>query len=249
MPALSNPITWLPSKTPEGDKRTIDVEVVPMTLALIKRWKSSVQPIIDDAYAHYHEGCDPLKARADVGWNWRANWLLTKAHDLGCKMPGIKSGPSQALCMVVDQDGEKFPIGMLTVVPSYFCNVKGWGHRAFTWYLADAPSEVYDQVLGQPRVQGVARALLDCTIQSALDHSQSGELLLHADPKGGEKLIEFYKDRCSMTRLAADNGDISLTRRGPSDEYFHWDQDMALEFCAQNDVRRTNASSHRSVLG
>ncbi len=149
--------------------------------------------------------------------------------------------PTLAMCIVVKQAGApEFPIGMLTVVPQLTCNALGSTRdRGFAWYLADAPGEVYRDVLKSPRVKGVATALIDCSLQATLEASGDGTHLLHADPNGGEKLVEFYGQRCRMTRLPPTNGPVTWLRLTSSPtEYFHFDNGQSRAFCATFDARR-----------
>jgi hypothetical protein len=209
-----------------------------MTQALARQWHEQVQPIVDSHYSH--DGKTTSKVRADVGWRWPRYLKLVSIHNFLTKMPGNASDLGKAMCVVISKGEQKFPIGMLSLVPKLHCKVQGVERqRAFTWYLSDAPSEAYEQLMGQPAVRGVAKALIDCTIQAALDEGSDGELLLHADPKGGRKLIEFYAVSCKMNRLLPANGSITAVwRRGRPEEYFHFNAVNAKAFAAQYDARR-----------
>lgn len=235
---LQRPISSLLASDATGKPFQVKITVVPMTKALARQWHETVQPLVNRNYSH--EGSSSKKTRADVGWRWPAHLKLVAIHNFLTQMPGNSSEKGKAMCVVVSKGEQKFPIGMLSLVPKLNCNVEGvQRQRAFTWYLSDAPSEAYEQLLGQPAVRGVAKALIDCTIQAALDEGDDGELLLHADPKGGRKLIEFYQGSCKMNRLSPANGSITaIWRRGRPDEYFHFNGADAQAFSALYDARR-----------
>jgi len=130
---------------------------------------------------------------------------------------------------------------MLTAVPRLSSFAFGERlHRSFAWYLADAPQETYQDLLGRPYVKRVASALLDCAIQTAIDQGDDGTFLLHADPNGGKHLADFYRIKVGMQQLPAGAPPITrFWRRGNSDEYFHFDEVQAKAFCRQFDPRRT----------
>ncbi|KOY00318.1 hypothetical protein [Pseudomonas nunensis] len=235
---LQRPIASLLASDASGTPFQVKVSVVPMTKALARHWHEAVQPIVDSHYSH--DGLASQKIRADVGWRWPNNLKLVAIHNYLTQLPGNFSEKGKAMCVVLSKGEQKFPIGMLSLVPKLHCNVQGVERqRAFTWYLSDAPAEVYEQLLCQPAVRGVAKALIDCTIQAALDEGGDGELLLHADPKGGRKLIDFYEAGCRMRRLSPRNGSITAVwRRGCPDEYFHLSGSDAQAFSARYDARR-----------
>lgn len=237
MPLL-RPISSLPAYDIVGNPFQVKVSVVPMTQVLAKQWHEKVQPLVNRHYSH--DDGSSKRVRADVGWRWPSYLKLVAIHNYLTRIPGNASEKGKAMCLVVSKGEQKFPIGMLSMVPKLHCNIHGIERqRAFTWYLADAPLETYEQYLGQPPVRGVAKALLDCTIQAALDEGDDGELLLHADPRGGNKLIEFYATRCKMNRLPRSNGRITTVwRRGRPEEYFHFSGAAAQAFSALYDSRR-----------
>jgi hypothetical protein len=235
---LQRPIVSLLASDACGTPFQVKVSVVPMTEALARQWHETVQPIVNRYYSH--DSSMSQKTRADVGWRWPNYLKLVAVHNYLTRMPGNASENGKAMCVVVSKGEQTFPIGMLSLVPKLHCNVQGVERqRAFTWYLSDAPSELYEQFLRQPAVRGVAKALIDCTIQAALDEGDDGELLLHADPKGGRKLIDFYQYGCKMRRLSSNNGRITAVwRRGCPDEYFHFSGADAQAFSARYDPRR-----------
>jgi hypothetical protein len=217
-----------------------EIGVVPMTWKLAATWDRFVQPLVD---GNFRRETDPTKdwpVRADVGWSWRSNWIWAALHSRYAATPGCQSGPCLAISIVLQlEGGDTFPVGMLTVIPRYHCNVYGeQRQRTFTWYLSDAPAELYDVHLNVDRVRGVASALLDTAVQAGLDAQLEGESLLHADPSGGTRLTEFYSRRCRMTQLPQDHPRVTLLRGHPPAEYFYWTAAAAQDFCVQFEERR-----------
>lgn len=244
---INNPIKSLPSLSEEGVRTNVHVEVVPMTLQLVEAWRSFVQPFISGRYQHWSDDFIDHKTswsvvRADKEWDWEENFKLLMLNNLTCSLQGKQSGYAIAMCIVLKPKigDDEFPIGMLMAVPRLYTNVlSSKCERAFTWYLSDAPDEVFRLTLGINRVQGIARALLDCTIQAAVDERQNGELLLKADMNGGEKLVEFYKDKCGMLRLGADDPPVTkYWRTKEIDRYFYFDEWDSSTYCSLFDKRR-----------
>lgn len=249
--ALTKPIRTLPFSG--GVAGNIKVEITPMTTALTRRWHRWVQPLISKNYTSAplrpHPSAPPvtgsgatqqmqigLRTRADVPWDWRHLFAIAQLYSV------INvTRPALALSMVVDTGATgPFPIGMLTLVPKLQSTVLGAKRdRSFAWYLADAPSELYSTHLKCPRVAGVAAALLDCTIQAAVDMGEDGTLLLHSDPNGGVRLRDFYSKACGMVQLPPNGPPITpVLRRGRTEEYFHFDAVQAHAFCKLYDPRR-----------
>lgn len=239
--ALKAPIKVLPfASAAAGGAGNIQVRVTRMTIDLAIRWHARVQPLVDANYRPGSTTSPGQRTRADVRWDWRLIFMLSQLYS-AASWAQPRSGPALALAMVVDTGTTGwFPIGMLTTVPRLFTDALGSKRdRGFGWYLADAPSEVYTGILKCPRVRDVAAALLDCGVQANTDRGHDGTFLLHADPKGGDRLQDFYRSRCGMTQLPANGPAVTpVFRRGPTDEYFHFDAAQARAFCQQFDPRR-----------
>ncbi len=220
----------------------VEVEVAPMTYALISIWHNRVQKLIDRNYRHWPAQAPLVAAagdrqvRADVGWNWHRIYLLAALQNYAA----LGSGPALAWCLLISDvlSGRKFPVGMLTVVPQFRCDVNACvRERTFAWYLSDAPRELY-AAMSMDLIKGVANALLDTAIQSGFEVKLDGTLLLRADPAGGPRLRAFYQEGCGMTSLPASHPPLSLWRRSRSDEYFTMHATAADVFCKKNDDMR-----------
>jgi hypothetical protein len=72
----------------------------------------------------------------------------------------------------------------------------------YLWYLSTAPSSALAPFVSSgddlPKLIGTAG--VDVGVCGAYHAGWHGRLGLHADPRGGAELIEFYQ-RCAMTRL------------------------------------------------
>jgi len=233
---LKNPIKKLPTPI-SGISAEVTVQNMKWEHAVF--WHNHVQPLIDGNYQHYQSNIPEENVRADVGWNWKSNYLYAIAHTCSTPFPGNHSGPARALIVGVrTKQGGEVPLGMLTVVPKFFCRVAATSEtRSFAWFLSDAPAELYDALQIQP-LRKMAMSLLDTAIQSGLDDGTDGQLLLHADPAGGKKLQRFYRDRCKMIQLQDQSDPVSLLRRTGQDEYFYLSSEGSRVFTAQFDAYR-----------
>lgn len=229
---LSNPIRRLLYRPPAGLPPALcPVRIVPMTLQHALYWHRHVQPLINDQYVKARENVTQdtfAGVRADVGWRWPLNYALA-----GC-FNRLRRGTERAVawCIVAEAQEGLVPVGMITAVPAYASPYPDDEAKlGFVWYLSNAPTEHYSKV-GLPPLLGVAYTLLDIAIQTRLDVGADGSIFLHADPAGGDKLIEFYEDKCRMTRLRHSKR-ISLVREVTPGEYFAMGNDQALAFCAR----------------
>ncbi|RDU97624.1 hypothetical protein DWV00_17250 [Trinickia dinghuensis] len=212
-----------------------------MTWEHVDFWHDHVQPIIQNHYVKWEDGANGpvpgIGIRADVGWNWHFYFWLAKRWNT-VRPVARRDRRAVAWCLVVlGEDGKQLPIGMLTAVPAYASPyVDDDSELGFVWYLSDAPTEHYLQ-RGMPRVSGVASALLDITIQSRLDFVSDAAIFLHADPAGGTKLLEFYEDKCGMSRIWHDKR-ISSVRSVKAGEYFAMTDAKARTFASKFDPQR-----------
>jgi hypothetical protein len=237
---LTHPVRRVPFATePNAPPGYYPVEIVAMDESLVDTWHSTVQPRIDAQYGTWPEERDPRFIRADVHWNWRHNLRLAQLHNFATRVPGNRSGKSVAWSLVLTDAGAKrFPIGMLTVVPDFNCTVEGVsGSRSFVWYLSDAPAECYHD-LGIRPARGVAKVLIDTALQTRLEMGLDGASLLHADPRGGEKLLKFYETGCGMLRVDDTGERISIFRPMRPGEYFRMEDAEARLFCSKLDSNR-----------
>ncbi|WP_152624174.1 hypothetical protein [Cupriavidus sp. IDO] len=197
--------------------------------------------MIDKRYVHWAGGDASPRHRADVGWNWCNNLLYAQAHN--ATRFASRSSRTYAWAVLLklsDKAGDVIPIGMTTTVPDFDATLAAHGRRgrAFVWYFADAPDDLYRE-LGIEPPRGVAKVLLDIAVQNRLDLSLSDACtFLHADPAGGPKLVKYYVKKVGMTQIRGHGPRISLWRRFKDREYLLWDDFAARNFCSTLDEFR-----------
>ncbi|WP_322070605.1 hypothetical protein [Paraburkholderia bannensis] len=245
---LKHPIKSLPFKALLDDGAgSYQIGIRPMITADVHYWNRHVQPLIKAQYDEWpasvpldclrHTDVDVGAIRADVHWDWERIFLLAKCHNFLRPLADVRER-AHAWCLELAGADGGVPVGLLTAVPVYASPILGDGSKlGFVWYLADAPTEFYVTMRLDP-VAGVARALIDTAIQMRLDLGVDASVFLHADPKGGRKLIEFYGGRCGMKRVDKPKRYISPFRRGMPGEYFYLDDEAGRAFCAAHDARR-----------
>ncbi|XUW93147.1 hypothetical protein OH764_33785 (plasmid) [Burkholderia sp. M6-3] len=239
--SLANPIRRLKYDGAEPDV-FCPVKAVPMTLGHAWYWHRHVQPLVNDQYVSATAGnvrLDPhAGVRADVGWNWPLYYAMAGTTNR------LKQGAERAVAWTIVAEVSEgwVPVGMLTSVPAYASPYPGDHSKlAFVWYLSNAPREHLDRV-GLPPLLGVAYMLVDVAIQTRLDLGGDASIFLHADPAGGEKLVEFYERKCRMARLWNEKR-ISLVRKVEPGQYFAMANEQARDFCARFDKYRGDQTS------
>jgi hypothetical protein len=186
-----------------------------------------------------------IRFRADVKWSWKRYYWMHLTYSLWCNL-SRKNAPSRAVCMVVHKNGRPIPIGMLTLVPDFTCTILDRTKpRAYTWYLSDAPREFYSHVLQLEKIQFIARALVDYTVQSGIEANQEATLVLRADAGGGKRLKEFYEE-LGLAPLPDDHPAISPGRVLANGGYFKLMPEQTTEFSSYMDVYRS--SNPRQLL-
>jgi len=215
------------------------VKIVPMQFSHAVFWHAHVQPIVDELYTSANSLQPAADVRADIGWDWSKYFALMALHNSTTLFPTNGSGIAQGFALVVEgEEGVDVPIGLLTMVPRFDTTVRGFRReRTFAWYLSDAPSEFY-QILGLEPLKLVAKALLDTSLQAGRMCAMDGEFLLHADPAGGKKLLNFYENSCKMTAIAPSRARISFFRPGKVGGYFLFTASQSANFSAQFDPYR-----------
>ena len=173
----------------------VQVEIIPMTAEHAAWWHSTIQPRVK---AHFRTASDATaanagkKIRADLGWNWNKVFWLLNVHNQG-HFSTRYAQPAFGLAMVArNKLGETVPIGMMTLVPSYYCNSDRLGSKTYTWFVSSAPQCFYEDYFKELKLDGVGKALFDAAIIASYRAGLDGSLLLHADPEGGKGLIRFY---------------------------------------------------------
>lgn len=218
---------------PTEDEEFIDGEIVPMTFELARFWTTKVQPVIKNNY-HPASQRDDNFTRADTQWDWRTWLVLSWVQTIFFSdvKADSKSGISKARCLVVKSElGKIAPIGMLIYVPKFGCTVgEKFEHRNFIWFFSDIPKEASRQLFKINRFRLIPRLLLHTAVTDRTDTNNSNEAILHADPNGGERLINKYMVNYKMTRLVDQKKPISRSRRRDLKNYLYWTEDAITDF-------------------
>jgi hypothetical protein len=216
-----------------------EVKIVPMQFSHAVFWHTHVQPIVDRLYTRANSSQATANVRADIGWDWSKYYALMALHNSTALFSKNGSCVARGFALVVEGEaGVDIPIGLLTMVPRFDTTVHGFRReRTFAWYLSDAPGEFYDD-LGLEPLKLVAKALLDTSLQAGRMHKMDGEFLLHADPAGGKKLLNFYHKSCKMTPIPPSHARISLFRPGAVGGYFLFTASQSAIFSSQFDPYR-----------
>ena len=181
-------------------------------------WHGRVQPIIDD---------DP--ARVDRGWNW----LLYASFS--ALAGSVFSRSPVGYCVGLERDDRFVPCALAQLLGDYPALNDHDQRSTFTWFLTTAPEAAMlglpEYGLSEDRVpKRLGTITLDVAVTHSINHGGRGRMSLHADPDGGERLLQWYKDK-GMLLLPEDRrlppGPRRLVR--PSDgRYCYFTVDGAL---------------------
>lgn len=161
-------------------KAAVPIKVVPMTADYVAFWHQSVQPFVNAAAV----------SRADKRWRWSVLYMVTRI------MPRFGG-----YCITVPgPGGESIPAGMLVVVRDYPW-LRGRPYKSsFLWFLASAPDNAMT-ALGVTDPPSLGRTLVDTGVVDSFRSGHEGRIGLHAAPKGGPRLFDFYKNICKLLNL------------------------------------------------
>ncbi len=150
---------------------------------IIQAWHSMVQPDIDKS-----------GPRADQGWDWRKIALLLWGA-------GMRRGPRLFQLQV---GPELRPVAMLALLENERWVNDPQRPAVYVWYLSTAPRSISSAtgVDGSPCTPGlVGKAALDVALCVSQASDGGGRLWLHADPNGGDSLIQWYGLDAHATRI------------------------------------------------
>lgn len=141
---------------------------------------------------------------------------------------------------VRDSQGQPIVCGLTYAVRHYVYLGGNQQNASYLWYCASAPGKILAHHLtnhfGQPtsiEPHEIGKIALDLTIQESVQGGYHGRMGLHADPKGGVKLLSLYS-QYGMTALPDGSLPPTLMRtilqgRGAKG-YFYFDEAGALSF-------------------
>lgn len=161
-------------------KAAVPIKVVPMTADYVAFWHQSIQPFINKS----------TEPRADRHWRWSLLYQITRL------MPRYSG-----YCVVAQGlDGVSVPVGMLVVIGDYPWLRNRRHKSSFLWFLAAAPDSAM-KALGITDPPSLGRVLVDTGIVDSYRSGHDGRIGLHAAPKGGNRLFDFYRNVCNLLNL------------------------------------------------
>lgn len=223
---LLNEIRYI-SKAPSLTGGQVAVDVVNLDLHLARYWHNYIQPEINKN-----------NVRADFRWDWRRIYYVSRL--IGTSF-GQSPGGLALVLNLKPAHQALIPVAMLQLVnryPHFQDHSKG---STFLWYLSDAPREALQQL----KVPNTATPLLTddqipkmlgtLALDSSVIHSyregNMGRLGLHAAPRGGLPLINWYNGKGLVNIPASDNLPIGLRSllKGNDGRYFCYNEPEALD--------------------
>ncbi|WP_169545392.1 hypothetical protein [Sneathiella aquimaris] len=136
-------------------------------------WHQNIQPSISTQ-----------TERADHDWNWKRLYFMRRAYPqkdpqyFALCTQGINGTVVLSLCLCLCD--ERFPVG-------------DQEKALFVWYLSGAPKEALTPFIEEKQLPGlIGRGSLDTTLVKSLKKGHNGCVWLHADGRGGKKLINTY---------------------------------------------------------
>jgi len=167
------------------------------------------------------------KSETAKKWNWKSNLgEIGKAYSLGKVL-----GQNPELVVLKKNN---IPIGMLLQVKNYSEKITTGKIRdtAMIWYVQKAPKEyLIKHGINEKEFDiKIAKAIIDVSLTSSL--KESGNVLLHADPKGGNRLLEFYRQE-GFTQMPKEKGRISSGRANDG-RYFYMNKHKVLSIVKHN---------------
>jgi hypothetical protein len=232
---LLNEIKYIQS-APSLTGCNVPVDVVDIDQHLVRYWHSYIQPFIN-----------AIGDRADRGWDWR---LICSASNL---IGGVLRQRTKGLAIVVNLMPDfpaMIPVALLHLVNRY---PHFRDHRqvsTFLWYLSDAPREALQQlkelntgiqIFTEDKIPKMLGALaLDTALIHSFRESNQGRLGLHAAPEGGQRLLDWYKDKGMIQIADSERLPPGLRRilKGNDGRYFCYTEEGALEAAQRVDAFR-----------
>jgi len=166
-------ITKLP-----GPSGMLKVKVKPLNFRHCRWWDKNVQCHIDSSF----------KDRADNGWNWPLIYIMTKLSTLRYPVYGFSILAKSNANSLKE---EYLPIGMAIVVRNYPYLNDHEKKSSFLWFLSSLPKSLFAN-LGLDSYKAVGRGVIDSVLCDAFKNWLLGVVSLHADPAGGDDLLNWY---------------------------------------------------------
>lgn len=203
----------------------VPIVVGELTAETADLWHLHVQPAIRSG-----------PKQADQGWDWRK----IRASKYLDPVPGPLHRAVVNYAAYVPVGDLDVPCGLIQVVENYPTLVRDAEPQVFVWYFSVAPRGALQALAPQLRVQPrIGQILIDIAVTHSFWTGCEGRVLLHAAPRGGDRLLEFYRD---LTMLSVPLGlrrpFIKFPLRINDGRYFYFDAARARTFSVSNDQYR-----------
>jgi hypothetical protein len=156
----------------------VPVAISALTPDAVRFWTREVQPDIGRS------------DRADRRWNWNLIYVLA----------AISTGGVGLSVSTQDRHGVLKPIGLYVGLDRFPWLPDAAQQSTFIWFITSAPSERLT-ALGIDSSPKIGTLLVDLARASSIANGSQGRIGLHAHPKGGPQLLDFYRHKCGLTAL------------------------------------------------
>jgi antirestriction protein ArdC/phage/plasmid primase-like uncharacterized protein len=175
------------------------------------------------------------KSEVAKDWNWEQNrFFLVPASKLAKQKPEFITLKKDGVPVAMMLYAKEFREQVTTGVPQ---------PTGFIWYVQKAPKEYLEKnnITEKKFDVKIATAILDTAVTLSLNGLPGGNVLLHADPKGGDFLLDFYSKQ-GFKKIPLEAGErISVTRANDG-RYFHMTPRDSLNYTHKN--RQSIGQSH-----
>lgn len=215
---------------PGGDGKDCPLRLWRMQREDALWWDEHVQPWIDE-----------VSDRADNGWNWPRIFSVTRLAG-----EAIGQVPAAFVAGVECASGEVIPCVMNLLVERYPDLQNHHIDSVFLWYLSPAPTRFFTAGAGQ-KIGTIPKALMaigmDMTITHSYNLMRRGRVGLHASPKGGQALFDWYLNKLKGggMNLLSRQKSLPIGFRwlaGNDGRYFFHDENSALDASRRMDALR-----------
>lgn len=207
-----------------NQRRNIKIQVAPANLEIIKFWETYIQK-------NYIDGTGAV----DDGWSWLINYCFKQP------LANAARQDPKTLCIYLTYEGKFIPLGLVFLVNKYPALNNTNKNSTFIWYLTTAPKDYINDILPESLRPSLGKLSLEIALTESYINKNEGRLGLHADPKGKEKLVDFYTDACLLSNFPKDKGLPTYLRSkfAPNDgRYFFYTDENAFEFSKSLDYLR-----------
>ncbi len=169
---------------------------------LITYWDKEIQP---------HIKKDRPNA-PDADWNWRA--IHNNVSLVGSPIPlvTLSKAPKIYALTYMTSNGE-VPAGLMALLEEERWPFDHSMNAVYCFYISSAMPKVLRKCINEEAPKAVGRTLLHYAVYRSHIRKAGGRLWLHADPKGGADLKNWYKN-CKMKVLPKSNSGKMITVPG-----------------------------------